>query len=135
MNKRQAAVLMFGAICLLTVPGCIISHCERRGVTGRLVDAASEQVTGAVPVAVTVDNHQVKIVASPDGCFDVKPRYTLVLWVGGDYAWPPPTVEVIAEGYEPFRTAITEQQPLQEGDYVHLGNLHLRKKSQEIIPK
>jgi hypothetical protein len=118
---------VFVTICLLAASGCIRSYRETRGVTGRLLDPTGKPV-GGVPITVAIDDHREKVVASQDGHFDVKPRYKLVLWIAGDWAYGPPVVEIALDGYEPYKTREGEGQLLQRDDYVQLGDVHLRKR-------
>lgn len=128
-------ILVFGVICLLTASGCIRNFRETRGVTGRLVDAASGKPVSEVPITVTIDDHRAKEVSSRDGCFDVKPRYRLVLWIIGDWAYGPPVVEIVGEGYEPYKTRDAEGRLFQQDDYVRLGDVHLRKRQAASSPE
>jgi hypothetical protein len=110
------------------------------GVSGRLVDEASGKPVGDVPITVTINEHRFKKVSSQNGCFDVNPRYKLRLWIAGCPALIPPVVEVLTEGYEPFKARGSFFRPLENGvylvenDYLRLGDVRLKRKQSTPSP-
>ncbi|MGA2265216.1 MAG: hypothetical protein ABSH10_02150 [Phycisphaerae bacterium] len=145
MGMSRLAIPVFMIICLLATSGCIRKYRQSVGVNGRLIDGASEKPIGEAPITVTLHDihgdHRFKMVSSHDGCFDQEPQYQSVWWFVGDWAEIPPIVEVLAEGYEPFKAHGCLGGPVKKGDYpvkggyLQLGDLRLRKQQAASSPE